>query len=194
MTDYFIRPMHLSELKAFFKQIEQDFPPDEYPPYEVMYTHLEERIQNGLVFCNQSIDLAYAICADSHSNDHVLISQLAVFPEYRGQRIGSAFVSAICERYAHKQSILVEVERPELAATLKDQNLRNLRIKFYENLGFYIIPNIEFSIWDVPMHLMALSYKTPVETLHQEIGQIIHQIYYSLMGQRFIHKLQFRKL
>jgi GNAT superfamily N-acetyltransferase len=194
MIDHFIRPMALSELGNFYKYIEQDFPPDEYPPYEVMYNHLQEGIQEGLVFCNQSKDLAYAICAASHSNDYILVSQLAVFPEYRGQGIGSTFVKTMFERYVQKQGILVEVERPAFSETPEEQELRQRRIGFYENLGFYVIPDIDFSIWDVPMHLMALPLNASAEIINQDIGHVIYQIYHSLMGQRFIHKLEFQRL
>lgn len=194
MTNQYIRLMKLSELQSFYKFIERDFPPDEYPPYDAMYYHLQEGIQEGLVFCNEFEDLAYAICAASHSNNYALISQIAVFLEHRGKGIGSSFLKAIREKYKEKKGIIVEVEIPEYSETLEEAELRRRRIAFYKNLDFHMIPNIKYSIWDIPMHLMALPLKVSFETINQEIEGTIYEIYNSLVGKRFIHKVEFQKL
>lgn len=192
MPGYFIRRMEAAELKGFYKRIKQDFSPGEYAPYSVLYEQLQEGIQEGLVFSEGEHDLAYSICASSHENGYVLISLLAVFPEYRGQGIGTEFMEALCTKYKEKQAILVEAERPENSQTPEEQDFRKRRIDFYEKLGFLLIPGIDYSIWDVPMHLMALPLMASREAINEKIGQIMYQIYFQLMGERFIHKMKFR--
>lgn len=190
----FIRLMELQELGRFYEFIKRDFPPNEYPPYDVLEYHLREGIQKGLVFCNENGDAAYAICAEGHSNGFVLISQLAVFKEQRGKGVGSAFIRALHEKYSCSKGVIVEVEKPECAKTSEEEKKCKRRIAFYESLGFYKIPAVDFSIWGVPLHLMALPMSASEEFINQEIGIIIYEIYYSLIGKRYIHKMQFQRL
>lgn len=190
MSGYFIRHMETGELKDIYQRIKEDFPPEEHAPYTVFYKQLKGEIQEGLVFCDGKRDLAYSVCAVS-DNDYVLVSLLAVFKEFRAKGIGSAFMKALSELYADKSGILVEVERPELAKTEKDYSYRLRRINFYEKAGFYLIKGINYSIWDVPMHLMALPLSSSVEIVEKEIEHIMYQIYFRLLGEQFIQKMQF---
>lgn len=194
MPEYFIRPMKAAELKEFYKHIEQDFLPEEHAPYAVLYRQLQSGIQEGLVFCKGTRDLAYSICAADHANGYALISLLAVYEEYRGKGIGSAFMGALREMYGHKQAILVEVEKPELSQTPEEEQSRWRRIEFYEKAGFYLIEGIEYSIWDVPMHLMALPLQASRQKVDEGIGQAIYEIYLALMGKHFIYKMRFQKV
>jgi GNAT superfamily N-acetyltransferase len=192
MNSNFIRKMELSELESFFKHIERDFPPGEYSPYDIVYRQLENENQEALVFSDGEHDLAYAVCAVNHDNNYVLISLFAVFEKYRTRGIGSAFILALKRKYEDMQGLIAEVERPELSNTHKAFDICTRRISFYERAGFYLIKGIDYSIWDVPMHLLALPLKADKETIDHEIGQIMHQIYLLLMGDRFINKMQFR--
>lgn len=194
MPECFIRPMKAAELKDFYKHIEQDFLPEEHAPYAVLYQQLQSGIQEGLVFRRGAQDLAYSICAAGHANGYILISLLAVYEEYRGKGIGSAFMGALHEMYRHKQGILVEVEKPELSQTPEEQHSRRRRIEFYEKAGFHLIKGIEYSIWDVPMHLMALPLMASRQTVSEGIGQVMYEIYLALMGKHFIHKMRFQKV
>jgi GNAT superfamily N-acetyltransferase len=194
MPDYRMRSMDRSELGEIYEHIVRDFSEGEYAPYDVLYEQLEEGTQEGLVFCEGNKDMAYAICAAGNDNEFVLISLLAVFEEYRGRGVGSVFLRALCEKYADKQGILVEVEMPEFSESPEDHNSRIKRIRYYEKEGFYIIPEIEYSIWDVPMHIMAKPVFASKETIDEGIGQFIYGIYLKLMGKRFIHQLKIRKL
>lgn len=190
MPEYTIRTMAASELRYFYNRITQDFPVGEYPPYEILSRQLSEGLQDGLVFCRGAQDLAYAICAAS--TDYVLLSLFAVLPEHRGQGIGSDFLQALQSKYAHKQAMIGEVERPELAANAAETKLRNQRIEFYEKAGYYLIPAIDYTIWAVPMLLMALPLTAPKKTIDANIRAIMYEIYLQLMGQQFMHKLSFK--
>ena len=193
MSRYYIRRMELAELQSFFKRIQQDFSQGEYAPYVVMYQQIQDNRQKALVFCEETQDLAYSVYTDSHDNGYVLISLLAVFSDYRGRGIGSAFLKTICEIYRHKQAILVEVERPDQAQTQEEVNSRSKRIKFYKKLGFYFIEGIDYAIWDIPMHLMALPLLGSKIAIDQEIERTMYEIYLSLMGKKLIYKMKLSK-
>lgn len=184
--------MELDELIDFFKRIQKDFAQGEYAPYAVMYQQIQDSRQKALVFCEEEQDLAYAVCTDNHSNGYVLISLLAVFPDFRGRGIGSDFIKVLSEMYRHKQAILVEVERPDQAQTPEEGDLRRQRIQFYSKSGFYLIEGINYSIWDIPMHLMAKPLLANKNVIDQEVNKTMYEIYLSLLGKKLIRKMQFQ--
>jgi GNAT superfamily N-acetyltransferase len=191
MSKYYIRHMELGEIKTFYERIERDFAEGEYAPYETLYKHLQNGLQKALVFCEGEQDLAYSICTDSHENNYVLVSLLAVFKGYRDQGIGSDFLKKLRLMYRDKQALLVEVERPDQAESEQEGYSRRRRIKFYEKAGFYLIEGLDYSIWDIPMHLMALPLVASKETINQEIRTTMYELYLDLMGETLIHKMQF---
>ncbi len=190
MSKYNIRRMELDELKAFYERIVRDFAQGEYSPYPIIYQHLQDGLQKALIFCEGEKDIAYSVCTDNHENNYVLISLLAVFKEYRGQGIGSAFMKRLRLMYQDKQVLLVEVERPDRAKTPVEGDSRKRRIEFYERAGFYLIEGVDYSIWDIPMHLMALPLVASKETINREIKRSMYELYLNLMGEKLIHKMQ----
>ena len=194
MSHYYIRRMEFNELSAFYEHIVRDFSKGEYAPYNILFKHIQNGAQSALVFCEGKRDLAYSIITDNHDNLYVLLSLLAVFENCRGRSIGSAFIKALHELYNHKQAILVEVERPDQGETQEEVNFRKLRIRFYKKAGFYLIDGVDYSIWDIPMHLMALPLVASKETINSEIGKSMYDLYLSLMGDELIHKMQFTSL
>lgn len=192
MSEYNIRPLEAAELKDFYPCIERDFAFGEYPPLDVLNNHMQEGRQEGYVLCDGTIDLAYSFCAASSAHDYVLISLFAVFQEYRGQGIGSTFLHELHKIYAHKLAIIGEVEQPEKAKTAEEQDKRLRRIAFYEKEGYRLIKGIDYTIWDIPMHIMALSLNASDVMINREIKQIMYQIYYELSGKQFINKMQFK--
>lgn len=192
MSGYFIRHMEVDELDGFYQRIDEDFPPAEHASRPVFYRQILGDIQEGLVFGDEAGDLAYSVCAANHANGYVLISFFAVFPEFRGQGIGSAFLKALSAFYAHKQALIVEVERPELAKTAKDLDLRGRRINFYQKSGFLPIEGIDYSVWDVRMNLMARPLNSPFQVIEKQIEIIMYQIYLKTAGESAIHKVRFQ--
>ena len=191
MPEYFIRHMEVDELDGFYKRIDGDFPPAEHASRQVFYQQILSGLQQGLVFGDKAGDLAYSVCASNHANGYVLISFFAVFPEFRGQGIGTAFLRALSARYAHKQALIVEVERLELAKTAKDLELRRRRINFYKKAGFLLIKGIDYSVWDVRMNLMALPLNSSFQIIEKQIEIIMYQIYLKTAGESAIHKVRF---
>ncbi len=191
MSKFNIRCMQLDELKAFYERIVRDFSQGEYAPYSIAYQLLQENLQKAMIFCKGDQDLAYAVCTDSHDNNYVLISLFAVFKEYRGQGIGSEFMKRLQLIYKDKQALLVEVERPDHAKTQEERDFRRRRIEFYEKSGFYLIEDVDYTIWDIPMHLMSLPLVATKDTINQEIKGSMHELYLSLMGEALIHKMKF---
>lgn len=192
--DKTIRKMMPTDLKNIYKSIELDFAVGEYAPYDVLAKQLEKGVQKGYIFRNSEKDVGYSICADGCANGFILISLLSVHKEFRGNGFGSTFLEELIRSYSMNQGVIVEVEKPENSRSDEERALCEKRIRFYQGAGFHLIPDIDYSIWDVPMHLMGLPLKASEDTLNEMIGQIMHEIYLELMGKRYIHKLKFSRV
>ena len=190
---YVIRQMLPDELPVFFRRIEEDFPEEEYAPFPVLDSHLRRGVQEGLVLCAEGQDIAYAINAVAE-NGFVLISLMAVSKELRGKGVGSAFIGMMKERYAGKKGIILEVERPDKAECGRELFTMKQRIAFYERLGFHLVPGIDYWIWNVRMHLMALPLTESAASIDAQIEDIITGIYLGLLGKRLIAKLSIRRV
>jgi len=180
-----------ADFKRIYKHIKKDFSAGEYAPYFVLHMQIINGIQQGFLLFSDGREAAYSVCAGGNPNGFALISLLAVYPEYRGAGIGTAFVEEIKKMYADKKGIIVEVEKPENAANDTEKSKRDKRMDFYQRAGFEIIPGIAYSIWGVPMHLMVYPGG---QTAPGDVGRVIYEIYLELMGKRFIHMLKFRQL
>ncbi len=188
-----IRQMDITELKEIYERITQDFAEGEYPPFVNLKRHFENNIQKGWILVVDGRDTAYSICAEG-ADGYVLISFFAVYKEYRKNGLGTLFLDKLKEIYSEAQGIIVEVEKVEEALHQEEVTIRERRLEFYRRAGFILVPGIEYVIWDVPMHLMVCPSKKDVESTIKNIGEIIYQIYLSLLGKNFINKLEFKKI
>lgn len=192
MLENSVRRMKIEELEDVFNHIKKDFVPGEYAPYGVLLHQLQRGIQEGLIFTKGEHDTAYSICTGGHANGYVLISLFAVYEEYRNQGIGSAFIKELSRVYSDKKGIIVEVEKPEESSNKEERIIREKRIKFYEKAGFYLIPDIDYSIWGVPMHLMVKLHSAEIKEINEGIGRIMYETYLELMGKQYIDKMKFK--
>ncbi|MBP1761048.1 MAG: hypothetical protein H6Q64_590 [Firmicutes bacterium] len=192
MNDLYIRSIAASELKDFYPRIERDFASGEYPPMDVLYDHMLQGKQEGYALWDGNRYLAYSFWVANLAYDHILITLFAVLSEYRGQGIGTIFLKNL-HKMINNSIIIVEVEKPEEAKTKKERDKRLRRIAFYEKEGYILINGIDYIIWDIPMHLMVRSQKINEPLNNQEVIQIMQQIYFGLLGKRFINKLQIKE-
>ncbi|ACL77285.1 GNAT family N-acetyltransferase [Ruminiclostridium cellulolyticum] len=194
--EYDLRPINLQELRDLYFNIENDFAPGEYPPYDTLYKQLEKGIQKGFMLVKEGIDVAYSVCTGDSTNSFVLISLLAVYKGYRGKGFGTEFLKMFKSRYCCETSVIVEVEKPEDAVDQKERNIREKRIRFYEKAGFRLLPDIVYAIWDIPMYLMILPMENKtidgnsINIVNKEVEKAMSDIYLKLLGEKFFHKME----
>ena len=191
--EYSLKNIELNRLKEIYKHIEHDFPPNEHAPYNVIYWQLKKGSLKGLVLCKGEYEVAYSIFTET-SSEYTIVGLLAVYDEYRGHGFGTEFLKELKNIYSDRKGIIVEVEKPERAKNDAGRIVSQKRIKFYERAGFYLVPDIDYSIWDVPMHLMVLPLKASEQIINEEIGQVIYDFYLTLLGKRFINKMKFSRV
>ncbi len=187
MNDRSLRPMYINDLKTYYRFIEKDFSRGEYPPYAILQRQISDGRQQGFILHNWGQDLAYAICSAGH--DYVLISLMAVLPQWRGQGIGSDLLKRIKDQHSDRSGLIAELERPELALQAEEQQTRQSRLGFYYKAGFQLIAGIDYTIWGVPLHLMACPLGVNMNVISAHIESIMYEIYLNLSGPQYIHNM-----
>lgn len=151
-----IRKIEIKEVSKLYRaHIKKDFPHIERPPCFVIKNNMKNGIKEGYLYIKDNTELAYSI--NAIIENFVLISLFAVFSEHRNQGIGTTFLKEMLDNYIDKKGIILEVEKPENAKRSEEKEIRNKRISFYENIGFTVYKDIEYSIFKVPMYLMVFS-------------------------------------
>lgn len=190
MDELNIHIIQPDEVKTYFRYIERDFAKNEYPPYPQLLKQVKTGVQKGMAIHHDGREVAYTFCATGNAGEYVLDTLLAVLPDYRGKGIGTGTLKLVRRRYADKKAIIVEVEAPENAKSQADCETCKRRMMFYSRFGFYEVPNIQYSIWNLPMHLMALPITAGKEVINAEIKTAMTEIYETILGKRLLYKMQ----
>lgn len=163
-----LMPMEIDHI--YEHRMKEDFPPDELRPLH----SINALIRQDSYFClayerperypSEEIS-AYAFFARLQSSPYALLDYYAVSSATRGQGIGSKFLMGFQEALMPKgiKYILLEVERPDCAATEAERQIRMRRIQFYLKNGCYDT-DVLCSLFGVDYHLMLLPFSSEIPT------------------------------
>lgn len=146
-----IRP---DESRTLYAHMERDFPRDERPPHFAVARNMRNGVYTALFLCDDDREQGYAIVTAPQGTTYALINFLAIFPQSRSKRYGSAFLRILIERFSDR-TIVLEVESPDAARDDAERALRQRRIAFYERAGFHRIPTQKARIFGVEMQIMT---------------------------------------
>lgn len=178
------------EFQDLYKNhIVNDFPPDERPPYSVMYNHIADGLHECFFYYENGEASGYIITASGNKNGYVLISFLAIMEGKRGSGIGTQLLNEIADHFKEKKGIIIEVEKPEDAKNPKEKVLRERRIDFYKRGGYIMLPGIDYALFKVPMHLMVLPLSHSLKSEDLYIKSM-WEIQYDLLGDSIEEKLR----
>jgi len=133
--------------------------------------------------------LAYAVCAPLSAHGWVLVAYFAVLPEHRSRGVGTQMLEQLQAMYARRAGLLVEVERPRDAPDEAERALRNRRVAFYVQRGFTLLPDMGYSVFTVPMLLMA--HRLNANWPPTELDAALRGIYRTIIGPAMLDDLSF---
>ena len=143
-------PERLSDWLQLYILYRRSFPRAERKPFLTILK--KYRADSTDIWCIRRDDRFLGFATTMNSPRLVMLDYLAVSPNLRGQRIGSAALKELMRRYADREFIL-EIESPYEPGP--DQPLRQSRKRFYVNCGM------------VPLHIMAEVFGVKMELLGQ---------------------------
>lgn len=170
-----------------YARIARDFPiPAERPPLSTFRRYLRTGAAEAFDVLQEGRSVAYAVCTWGEGS--VLCSFLAVEPECRAMGVGSAVLARLCAFYEGSDALIVEVEQPQLAESEEDRRQREKRIAFYERAGFSLAQGIDYTIWGIPMYLMARPLRPDVEP-EEALPREMRSVYQKLFPPKLMHKM-----
>lgn len=166
-------PIKISELKNLYTtELARVFPADEIPPYTRLLQCFKEGKHEGFFFIPENEEEPVGYVINSVMHDAVLCYFLAIYDDFQGKGYGSLLIAALAKHYAEYNYIWFEVERVCDAENAKERDIRQRRIVFYERAGLRIAPEIKYTAFGVPMHIMVL----PLTQKQVDTAQILDTV------------------
>lgn len=132
---------YISQIEAIFYEA---FPPSETIPFITILKKMED-YREIVYYCRKENEIvAIALMAIFEEPSFLLLDYFALKNEFRGKGIGTVFLSKLIqfsEENGPYSLIIAEVEDPEFG---EDQQVKNRRIRFYQNIGMKILSNVTY--------------------------------------------------
>ena len=134
MSIYEITRLSDAELtKVYQSRMLYDFPENERKPLSMIQAALARDEYDCLGLSASGSLRAYAFFV--RLNSEYLLDYFAVYPQYRCQGCGTAFLELLRQRYADADILLIESESPDFAEDAADRETRQRRLRFYARCG-----------------------------------------------------------
>jgi len=121
--------------KVYNECMKVDFPPNELKPLAMIYKAMDE----GVYFCYGLMEkeniLGYAYLMKLRDSEDYLIDYIATDCNRRNQGLGAVILKELQELLKNADSVIGEVENPEMADREEDRVLQQRRYGFYMRNG-----------------------------------------------------------
>lgn len=171
-----IRVLSKGEMRwIYFEHMVKDFPKAELKKWE----HLEAMLERGVYFAfgyfEEEEVLAYAFFLGEGDRKYVLLDYYAVTDGARGKGIGGVFLRQWKEKLRDSLVVIGEVEDPEFAKDEAEREIRERRIRFYQNNGL-ILTGLKIFVLGVEYNVMYLPIQGEQddETVRNELSDLYH--------------------
>lgn len=121
--------------KIYNECMKVDFPPNELKPLAMIFKAMEE----GVYFCYGLMEedevLGYAFLLKLRDSEDYLIDYIATNQKKRNQGLGAVILKELRELLKDADSVIGEVENPDLADSEEERTLQKRRYQFYMRNG-----------------------------------------------------------
>lgn len=142
----------------YITRMREDFPRSERKPLKMILRGMKEGIYECLGVKNGKSILGYAILV-CHGKDY-LFDYLATSKKCRNKGVGAEFLALLKEHYKEAESIIGEVENPDLATNEEERNLQERRYQFYLRNGL-VDTGVLVKLFGVDFRILELVIKEP---------------------------------
>lgn len=170
-----------------------------YPEYLKLFA-IEERktlslieslfnkgILNIIEITDKDLFIGFMLINKITDSKYIQLDYFAILPQYQCKGLGTKALSLLKKIYNQYHGIFVEVEKLDLNINDEDNKIRQRRINFYKNSGFYKL-NLEFCWFNslvLTPYILLLSKKSVSDEI---ILDNILSIYLITHGQEKLNK------
>ncbi len=122
--------------KIVYPEYVSIFPKEERKEFKVLEDNFNKKITRFIKICENDIFVGFFIINTTEKNQYIQLDYFAILEKYQNKGYGSKAIQILAEQIKKYNGIFVEVEKIGLGKNEQDNQLRERRVKFYENLGF----------------------------------------------------------
>lgn len=172
-----------NEIYKYYKQL---FPSDERKPFKLLKKSYKLNRCKFLEIFSNNVLIGFMIINIVDGISFIQLDYFAIFPEYQNKGYGTNSLKLLKEFFCDYIGLLGEVETIGYGSTVKDNENRIRRKKFYEKLGFIFL-NYEFTLFNVKYTPCVFYFKK--EKLEEEqIVKEMFELYNNLLGEKKVIK------
>ena len=189
-----------SELEELYENdLKRDFPPEERKPLKVLLQLTEEgKYESYGWYDTEDNMVAYTLFVTLPENHIVSLDYLAVRPQYRDKKYGSAILAQCRYLFADWDGMIAEAEDPDAECTPEEKQTRTRRVSFYQKKNGMYLTNIRTVQFGVPYVLLYLpsqmdapepSYAEQTRMM-EDMNRIYHASFQGPLYDRYIRVWQ----
>lgn len=115
----------------------------------------------------------------------LLLDYFAIKPEYQNMGYGKKAIRQLKDTMINYYCIYGEIEKLGMGKTIKENNFRQMRMKFYGNLGFYRL-KYDLELYKVIYTPICLTLNNKISD--EEILNEAFKIYNEILGKKNVSK------
>lgn len=164
------------------------FPEAERKSYHRIKKAVKNKISKIIEIVVDEQFVGFMIINTLENNPYVQLDYLAILPNHQNKGYGKEAIKRLKKQYENYNGIFIEVEKIGLGQNEKENRMREKRVKFYENLGFYKM-NFDLELFTV----IYSAYLLPCSDLESknsdgEIVKKIFKIYTAILGENKVKR------
>ena len=183
-----IRPLTLDEVREVYRRfMVKDFPEDERKPLRMIEQALaqDRYLCLGLFDGEEILGYAFFAYTESGGSRDCLFDYLAIREDMRNQGVGTQLLSGLAASLPKANSLILEVENPQMAKSEAERAQRQRRMDFYLRNGLREtgitsqVYGVEYSLLEAPVP----RWHTP-----EEVRGICRRLYRSILPRNLYEK------
>ena len=162
------------------------FPEVERKSYRRIRKAVKNKISKIIEIVADEQFVGFMIINTLENNPYVQLDYLAILPNHQNKGYGKEAIKLLKKQYENYNGIFIEVEKLGLGKNEEENRIREKRVSFYENLGFYKM-NFDLELFTV-IYSAYLLPGLEIENSDKEIINYILKIYTAILGKNKVKK------
>jgi len=172
--------------KVIYEEYKSIFPKEERKTYVDLEKSYNNKITDIIEIIQEEQFIGFIITNFLKDNPIVQLDYFAILPEYQHKGYGTNAIKLLKEMYKEYDGIFIEIEKVGNGDTDQENQIRERRANFYENLGFCKM-GFDLNLYKVVYSAYILPCSNNVFK-DEKVIEDIFEIYNSILGEKRVEK------
>ena len=183
----YLKKVDIKEFKkVIYPEYKSIFPESERKDYADIKKSYNNNITDIIEIIVEEQFVGFFITDFLKDNPYVLLDFFAILPKHQNKGYGSEAIKLLKEMYKDYGGIFIEIEKVGNGDNEEENQIRQRRAKFYENLGFHKL-GFDIELYSVLFSAYMLPCAKNIFADEKVIKNIL-EIYNAILGEEKIKK------